>query len=1096
MDANPNKGLVVQSENVQNDLGNSSQISSHLAYQCNLSSKSSYLHHFKEELLQSYIKIYDAKIENGLEIRMATKIKFESERIYFLLKSGRLILSSSETGLRELFQEPTLDYELEKTLCLIYNVFEDAELEWNQIYDQFDVKRFLAKFLFAQAPKFEDPRMKKILAFEFTAETEANPVLKRLIHVLFNTLILTNLHYTYSGEVERLSKKLPGLLRKQAEIERQEIDFRLKLSKVTNLIESVKIRQQLIQEEIEARESESELKSHLMKTLQDTGDIEPDFIPDFEISYTLLTGKEIQNWALENIPASVKVSLQFKPECELTDFSGFSLSNYLMGAKQQSEVIDSEKAKKQVLFSDNLAQFCGKHVDDKDFVSDDEDEEKNDETPGSEDVLNKKYKLGQLNNYSDRRHEHSKDFKDDHSEHADQNALLSKTDIKETRFKQEFDFACGFDKEEPEYVIDQQDNKLAKFNSMKNDMFVKSQDAPINNRLKRRATGHSAKMFDIHAYLRIKKSKPNLLMKALYTKNSETTKFPKTSINGPGFAQNYISNKVNFDTFQNTHNMLEIKEPSIERPIGLDDNQQGSLSPLEPSDDPQMFDFINKSYHPQNVNYNDFQIMTNSHFLSDNKNNNSSIMEDDFLRQIDEEIKKYQQADFLKSSVAKDISDRNMSKQSSISPSDPHARKKLNQQGTSLQYTKSESGSNMSMLAKQLNVPSVENNKMFSLTEDQHVKDFETIDFTRQETDLTVSQVVKKLISGLDNTKTYRNSEESSKSGSQKSKGALKNGGLGSAKMIDSPERQGDKVKSLFSKTKNEASLKSLQTKQKVTFELGTFEFKIAQQTFNRKVREIATLSLRNPLSAKVGTGHQSTQKSARNINLSKPKSICFVPTKRIQDNQLSSKSFATRTHPQIHSINSIISFNKTTVCNEVAVQTDINSRSPKNSFTDLTTVPDSYSPTFIRGSQENNHFSSHFQQVSLSHQFNTSSRGSDSLKQSLLPTTQSSCPSTEIPSKSPYRAIIFQNAIYPTQQIPQLYKPQAKSSVSVNKSNGNIFSKTTPFKSSEVDKLQAVQVDAEQRISGFTRPASRSKPENSLQFKDRLDAEHRSTLK
>lgn len=657
---------------LQNELtllnANVDQISTQLAFKKTLNNRAVWLQRLKEEYLTAYIKVYDQKMENGLAIRMVTKVRLEAERVFFLLRAVRVQLTGSESDLKELFQEPTLDYELEEKLTLMYNIFEDSEVEWNEIYDQFDAKRLLNKLVFAQPDRFADPRMSSLLRFEFQAISEQNVTFRKLVNVLFNLIVLTDKHYTLYTEVEKMGKKMSELQRKQTQLEKEEIDLRLKISNISHLIETMEVKSQLIEEEIEAVDSEMELKNHMLTTLLETGEVDGGLLPQETFGGLNVTPKELEKYALGSIPESIKAHLEFKGEGGATEEDVFTLSDHIAGFKKgltgkegvdgmMEEVVGAVGGKLQTFGRQRSGMDEGQWTDKPIQIADElvspiEDDHEKDQM---------RHKLVMdcaiESNFENNSELKMNNYRSDRPSETHERMSLSRTSPSNNT------------------------SRLGKWVSFNTNSKAKEDMSATGQEFKRRKTGQTTKLLDVFSFLRKKYLKNNLLLKSLYAKQGSDCLTTDLLIDTYGMGRNVKGSTLqpiptksvpfNFDTFQNINNNLKTISTSHrdvnQNEVSLDEVGEGGESPEFPQetsgDDLQGFDYLKSSFHQKNVNYNDFQIMTNSAIFPDSKspNNNSSIVHDEFLREIDDEIKKYETAEIMKSSYFRDKDSDNSS---------------------------------------------------------------------------------------------------------------------------------------------------------------------------------------------------------------------------------------------------------------------------------------------------------------------------------------------------------------------------------------------------------------------------------------------------
>jgi hypothetical protein len=751
----------------QNELNlldaNVDQISTQLAFKQTLNSKAVWLQRLKEDYLNTYIKVYDRKIENGLAIRIVTKVRLESDRVFFLLRAVRVILSECEADLRDLFQEPTLDYELERHLSIMYNIFEDTDLEWNEIYDQFDPKRFLNKLLFALPERFADPRMSTILRFDFQGVDEPNVATKRVIQVLFNLVLLTDRHYDLFVEVEKMNRKIGKLQRQQTQLEKEEIDLRLKISNINNLIETMDVKSQLIEEEIEAVDAEVELKNHMLSVLHETGSLDLGLLPQEGFEGLNLTPKELERYALDNIPDSIKINLELKREGMPSEDDLFTLADHIFGFKRGSIVKESaeEKGGRPATFGRQRSnKFEGKN-----------------ETP---DGLKMEEEISPIENDTGGNSDH-KNLNEEDIE-ANFEVSIGVEDLKAAETRQDYpkeDSGLRFHSARPTHLAEQKSlsrttptsnpSRIGKWESFNTNVKAKKELSATGNSYQRRKSDRSTKLLDVFAFLRKKCQRPNLLLKSLYSKHGssgvtsnllvETAKTNQPTVSNGLSSGAHANNPqrgtlnqpgkpgssgFNFDTFQNIDNNLKTISTSHRdanhKEVSLDcrEEEDSPEFPIETSsDDIQGFDFLKRSFHQKHANFNDFQIMTNSNLFPDPKNN-SSVMHDEFLKEIDDEIKKYDNAEFLKSSYFKD-SEKHSQKSSKFVGNDltryrksPFAASRLGQVNApsdafSDSASNDNSPSNVSPVLADIKYQPFD----FKTEEDKSA--FETLDFNRKE---------------------------------------------------------------------------------------------------------------------------------------------------------------------------------------------------------------------------------------------------------------------------------------------------------------------------------------------------------------------------
>ena len=202
-------------------------------------------------------------------LRIATKLQIESDRVHFMLKTTRdQFLDLDPTIIENLFKDMGLDAELEQSLCALYNIFSETNFEWLEIYDSFDLKKFIPRIVFAQSEKFKDSRITELLEIDFRELAKNNIRYKRAILILYQLLILYEIHFKFYSKIERINVNVSSHQKQHYELEKQEIDLRMKISNINSLIETIELKSQLVEEEITANEVEHELKKSILDYLK------------------------------------------------------------------------------------------------------------------------------------------------------------------------------------------------------------------------------------------------------------------------------------------------------------------------------------------------------------------------------------------------------------------------------------------------------------------------------------------------------------------------------------------------------------------------------------------------------------------------------------------------------------------------------------------------------------------------------------------------------------------------------------------------------------------------------------------------------------
>lgn len=606
-------------------------ISSQHSFKKNLGLKTDYLCRLRDGYLKKYIEVYDRKIENSLAIRLNMKLKVEAERVLFMLKIVRNNLLSTDSSLiEELFKDFALDLELEKGLCAIYNLMENANFTWIQIYEIFDTKKFLSKLIFAPAGIFNREEIRNITHLNYQSWAEMNPQYKKVILMIFQLIILYEKHYSFCSQIDKLNQSILRTQKNEFVLEKKEVDLRDKISKLTNFIESVEQKAQIVDEEMEITEVEVEIKKNLLAMVQEKGEILTAYIPESNATDLNLLDKDVDEYAIQKLPSNIKVHFKLKPFGKRVEKSKFSLKDFIESEKQEK--------KDPTNFRSNGNEIHQKNADLSESDYEDEDEYFLNQTAPAKSKPN-------LDEETLKRNQKTKglDLQD--------NNINAELELNFGKFQEETNNNIQIDQ-----VVEIQGfdapKKINYFGKCETSGFKSNNQLESKNfcnRDKRRNTETLKEGLSFELMLRQKFKTTNLLLKSLYLKKfgekgSQKTFDPfwkQSTGNSQEQTNIFQFNKVNFDTFQNQDAIKESRKAS-RRDLSLPNDE------LENEYNNEFaykgFDFLKQSFHAQYVNYNDFQIMTNSHLLSENKQN-ASVVYDDFLKEIDEEIKKYDQLD-------------------------------------------------------------------------------------------------------------------------------------------------------------------------------------------------------------------------------------------------------------------------------------------------------------------------------------------------------------------------------------------------------------------------------------------------------------------